>query len=78
MVGLPNGEKILMICLFIFTQLTNVTDGQTDRHRMTAKASLDASIARQKWNTNRTHTMCDLDVSPPNHKVDRFYRATAH
>jgi len=26
----------------------NVTDRQTDRHRMTAKAALDASIARQK------------------------------
>ena len=24
------------------------TDGRTDRHRMTAKAALDASIARQK------------------------------
>jgi len=37
-----------MICLFVLTQLTNVTDGHTDRHRMTAKAALDASIARQK------------------------------
>ena len=26
-----DGEKILMICLFILTQLTNVTDTQTDR-----------------------------------------------
>jgi len=36
---LPGGEKILKICLFIFTQFTNVTDTQTDtawaawRHR---------------------------------------------
>ena len=37
---LPDGEKILMICLFILTQLTNVTDRHTDRHRMTAKAAL--------------------------------------
>ena len=41
-----------MICLFVLTQLTNVTDGQTDgqtdRHRMTAKGALDASIAQQK------------------------------
>jgi len=44
MVWLPDGEKILLICLFVLTQLTNVTD----RHRMTAKAALDASIARQK------------------------------
>jgi len=29
------GEKILMICLFVLTQLMNVTDGQTDTHRMT-------------------------------------------
>ena len=43
MVGLPDGEQILMICWFVLTQLTNVTD----RHRMTAKAALDASIARQ-------------------------------
>jgi len=41
MVGLPDGEKILMMCLFVLIQLTNVTDGQTDRHRMTTKAALD-------------------------------------
>jgi len=37
MVGLPDGEKSLMIRLFVLTQLTNVTDRQTDtawRHRM--------------------------------------------
>ena len=36
MAWLPDGEKILMIRLFVLTQLTNVTDGQTDtawRHR---------------------------------------------
>jgi len=48
MVGLPDGEKFLTIYLFVLTQLTNVTDRQTDRHRMTAKAALDASIAQQK------------------------------
>jgi len=31
MVWLPKGEKSLMICLFVLTQLTNVTDRQTDR-----------------------------------------------
>ena len=36
--GLPNGEKIL-VCLFVLTQLTNVTDGRADRHRMTAKTA---------------------------------------
>ena len=35
MAWLPNGEKFLMIRLFVLTQLTNVTDGRTDRHHMT-------------------------------------------
>ena len=35
MVWLPDGEKKLMICLFVLTELTNVTDTQTVRHRMT-------------------------------------------
>jgi len=29
MVWLPDGENFLMICLFVLTQLTNVTDTQT-------------------------------------------------
>jgi len=43
--GYPTVKKIWMIYLFVLTQLTNVTD--THRHRMTTKAALDASIARQ-------------------------------
>jgi len=35
MVLLPNGEEIEFI-LFVLTESTNVTDGQTDIHRMTA------------------------------------------
>ena len=31
MAWLPEGENIFMICLLVLTQLTNVTDGQTDR-----------------------------------------------
>jgi len=31
MAWLPDDEKILMICLFVLTQLTNVTDRHTDR-----------------------------------------------
>jgi len=31
MVWLPDGEKISKISLFVLAQLTNVTDGQTDR-----------------------------------------------
>jgi len=52
MMGLPYGEKSLTICLPFLTECRNVTDWQTDRqtdgHRMTAQAALDASIARQK------------------------------
>ena len=50
MAWLPDGEKFLKISLFVFTKCTNVTDRHTDRHRhrMTAKAALDASIAPQK------------------------------
>jgi len=29
MAWLPDGEKNMMICLFVLTQLTNVTDTQT-------------------------------------------------
>ena len=36
MAWLPDGEKFLMISLFVLTQLTNVTDRQTDRHCMMA------------------------------------------
>jgi len=32
----PVVKKNLKMCLFVFTQFTNVTDTQTDRHRMTA------------------------------------------
>jgi len=45
LVWLPYGIKILMIFLFVLTQLTNVTDRQTHRHRMTAKAALDVVTA---------------------------------
>jgi len=36
MVSLPDGEKISNISLFVLAQLTNVTDAQTDGHRVTA------------------------------------------
>ena len=32
MVWLPDGEKMLKICLFVLTEYTNVTDGWTDGH----------------------------------------------
>jgi len=36
MVGLPDGEKILRICIIVYTQYRRVTDRQTDRHFATA------------------------------------------
>ena len=43
-VWLPDGEKNLKICLFVFTWFTNVTEThahtQTDTQRMTAQAAL--------------------------------------
>jgi len=46
MVWLPDGEKISRICLFVLTWSTNVTDRQTDGHRMPAYTALMHSIAR--------------------------------
>jgi len=40
MVWLPDGEKISKISLFVLAQLTNVTDGRTDGHRVTAYTAL--------------------------------------
>ena len=66
MVWLPDGEKILKISFFISTACTNVTDGQTDertdRYRMTAKAALDAGIARQKLTD--LDVPCSVEVTP--------------
>jgi len=38
-----------MMCLFVLTQVMNVTDRQTYRHCVMAKAVLNASIVRQKF-----------------------------
>jgi len=35
MAWLPDGKKFSKICLFILTESTNVTDGQTDRRTHT-------------------------------------------
>jgi len=71
MVWLPNGEEILMIYLFVLTQLTNVTDRQThterNRHRMTAQAALMHSFARQKLKgVKQDLTQSDHFYSPQN------------
>jgi len=44
MAWLPEGKIFLKICLFVLTQSMNMMDGQTHRHRVMAKAALDASI----------------------------------
>ena len=40
MASLPDGEKISKISLFVLAQLRNVTDRQTDGHRVTAYTAL--------------------------------------
>jgi len=40
MVSLPDVEKISKISFFVLAQLRNVTDRQTDGHRVTAKTAL--------------------------------------
>jgi len=40
MVSLPDGEKISKISLFVLAQVTNVTDRQTDGHRLTEYTAL--------------------------------------
>jgi len=47
MAWLPNGEKNFDD-MFIHFDKTHKRDRQTDRHHMTAKAALDASIVLQK------------------------------
>jgi len=59
LVWLPDGEKILMVCLFVLTEFTNVTDTRRERdahthtHTQTQTPHNDIwprlhSIARQK------------------------------
>ena len=61
MVDLPDGETILKIRLFVFTQSTNVTDRQTDtqihRHRMTAKDALDGKKLKNKRTKNKSRSV---------------------
>ena len=55
---------VYQTCLLVLTECTNVTDRHTDGHRMTAKATLDASIARQKPNRNRTEVKKSIPHIP--------------
>jgi len=56
MMGLSDGVKSLTIYLPVLTECTNVTDThtQTGGHRMSAKAALDANIARKKMEDRST------------------------
>jgi len=54
MAWLPDGEKNSKISLVVLAQLTNVTDGQTDRHTPRAGNSRAMhSIARQKHSSTK-------------------------
>ena len=46
MMGLPGRERSLTISSAVWIQSTNVTDRQTDGHRVTAKTTLTHSVAR--------------------------------
>jgi len=46
---LPDGENISKISLFVFAQPTNVTDGRTDRHRVTAIAAQCIASHGKNW-----------------------------
>ena len=69
MVGLPDGETILMI-MFIRFDTIHERDRQTERqthtlrHRMATKAALGASIAQQKKNEKLLDARGS--VRPPN------------
>ena len=39
MAWLPDGEKVLKICLFVLTEYTNVTDRQTHKRTDTANSN---------------------------------------
>ena len=46
MMWLPGRQRSLTISSALWMQCTNVTDGQTDGHRATAKTALTHSVAR--------------------------------
>ena len=52
MVSLPDGVKISKISLFVLAQLRNVTDRQTDGHRVTAKTALWYAKTGMVWLPN--------------------------
>jgi len=69
MAWLPDGEKISKISLFILTQLTNVTDGQThtqtlhaDRPRLCIASSGKKTKAKGRATSARSKKQCVSSV----------------
>jgi len=71
MVWLPDGGKFSKICLFVLTQLTNVSDGRSDGHRMPAYTAL--CIASRGKNC----AVGMLKMTTDKHEVSRDLSATA-
>ena len=63
--GYPMVKKISEISLFVLAQLTNVTDGRTDRHRMPAIAALTQ---------HRTAKTCNIHSLLLRSKIRNPYR----
>jgi len=65
MAWLPDNEKISKISVVVLAQLTNVTDGRTDRRRTPHAGNSRAmhSIARQKlkWETKNVKIKIKLN-----------------
>jgi len=60
MVSLPDGEKISKICLFVLTWSTNVSDGRTDRHCMTANTALASHRAVTRFRHLQSFRLSDF------------------
>jgi len=77
MVGLPDGEKSLRICLLISTEYTNVTDRWTDIARQhslrlcTASNGKNVQIILRDCVYNSTITKAHLELSGRHAAVDK-------
>ena len=74
MAWLPDGEKISKLSLFVLVQLTNVMDGWTDGHWVTAYTALMHSIVRLKlwWYVNPFSS--DTGTSRTNRRTELLYQ----
>jgi len=81
MAWIPQGEKNSKISLFVLAQLTNVTDGRTDVHWMTAKTAL-----MHRSRGKKAHSKCIFDQNPYENvsvfektaRIQRFQILTYH